>query len=125
MTRRSEGTRGITLRLGWPPSVNHYWVHTRGRTFLGAKGKSYREAVFAEARAENVEPLTGRVGVRITVYPPDKRTRDLDNLLKGLMDACTHAKVWYDDSQVWMIHMVREDKVVPDGLVELCAWEIL
>jgi len=34
------------------------------------------------------------------LFMPDRRKRDIDNTLKALLDALTHAGVWLDDSQV-------------------------
>ena len=45
-------------------------------------------------------PITGPVVVDIEAFMPDRRRRDLDNLLKGLLDSLTHAGVWEDDNQV-------------------------
>ena len=52
-------------------------------------------------------PLTGRVAVRIEAQPPDRRVRDLDNLLKAPLDALTHAGLWVDDSQIDELTIMR------------------
>ena len=36
----------------------------------------------------------------IEAWMPDKRVRDLDNLLKAPLDALTRAGFWVDDSQI-------------------------
>lgn len=38
--------------------------------------------------------------VTIKAYPPDKRKRDLDNLIKPLFDSMTEYGVFDDDSQI-------------------------
>jgi crossover junction endodeoxyribonuclease RusA len=38
---------------------------------------------------------------------PDKRRRDLDNILKALLDGLTHSGVWGDDSQVVDLRIVK------------------
>lgn len=98
-----------TFSIPYPPSVNHYWGRTKtGRQFLSKKGIAFRKSVAASvllARNKDVFPLpsvpiSGDVDLILFVYPPDKRTRDLDNILKATLDALTHAGVWLDDSQV-------------------------
>ncbi len=54
--------------------------------------------------AQRVQPVIGRMAVSIEVFPPDRRKRDVDNLLKSLVDALQHAGVFPDDSQIiWLL----------------------
>ncbi len=53
--------------------------------------------------------MVGRVSVSITVHPPDRRRRDLDNLLKGPLDALEHAGVYLDDGQIDRLEIERGD----------------
>lgn len=108
-----------TYTLPWPPSSNHYWVHTRRGAFIGKRGVEFRAAVFAEVRrGKRPAALKGNVRAVIAAFPPDKRRRDLDNILKGLMDALTHSGVYYDDSQVKEL-TVRMMEPVAGGRVEV------
>ena len=120
----------ISLTLPYPPTVNHYWqarVVRRGAryvpsVYVGEDGLRYRIAV---ARILDGAPrFTGRLRVQILVQPPDHRTRDLDNVLKCLLDSLTEAGVWKDDSQVDSLLVVRGGQV--DGgqvLVFVEPWE--
>jgi crossover junction endodeoxyribonuclease RusA len=42
----------------------------------------------------------GPLRVVIEAWRPDKRRRDLDNLLKATLDGLAHAGVYEDDSQI-------------------------
>ena len=55
--------------------------------------------------------MRGPVKVRLWVSPPDRRRRDLDNVLKPIMDLGTKAKIWDDDSQLVEIHATKEDPI--------------
>ena len=91
----------IRFTLPWPPSVNRYYRNVAGITKISAEGRAYRQAVInLLAEARTAPPMAAPVAVSIEAFMPDKRRRDLDNLLKGLLDAMTHAGVWLDDSQV-------------------------
>jgi crossover junction endodeoxyribonuclease RusA len=99
----------LTLTLPWPPSVNTYWrsVLIKGRpvTLLSRSARAYRKAVsdcvLQQLSGQIVPNLqTGRLSVSLECAPPDRRIRDLDNLPKGVFDACTHAGIWTDDSQI-------------------------
>ena len=89
------------ITLPWPPSVNHYWRNFRGRMVIGADGRSYRRAVAEQVLIQGfARHYTGKIKVEIEALRPDNRRRDLDNLLKALLDGCTHAGVWEDDSNI-------------------------
>ena len=57
------------------------------------------------------QPLTGRLGIVIYVFPPDKRVRDLDNLLKQPLDALQHAGVYLNDGQIDQLMIRRQTPV--------------
>ena len=93
--------------LPFPPSANRYWRHPTkgaldGRHLISADGRVFRDQVMRNAQAEHWPSFNPdqRLRVRILAFMPDKRRRDLDNLLKSAMDALTHAGVWADDSQI-------------------------
>ena len=52
-------------------------------------------------------------------FPPDRRRRDLDNLLKPALDALQHAGVYEDDSQVDWLVARRRAPDRPRGHVEI------
>jgi len=87
--------------LPWPPTVNTYWRNVAGRVLISQSGREYRQAI-AELAAAEKWPKYGsaRLSVSIEAWMPDKRRRDLDNLLKSMLDSLTHAGVWDDDSQI-------------------------
>ena len=66
-------------------------------------------AVAEECAAQNVHALEGRLAVHIALFPPDRRKRDVDNILKALLDACEHAGCYESDSQIDELHIVRQD----------------
>lgn len=109
------------ITLPWPPSVNRYYRNVAGKTLISAEGRSYRKAVvdlLAESRT--APPMIGAVGVDIEVFMPDRRRRDLDNLLKSLLDALTHAGLWLDDSQVVDLRIRKAQTI--GGMVKVDVW---
>jgi crossover junction endodeoxyribonuclease RusA len=90
----------MNVTLPWPPSVNHYWQRNKnGGMRISAEGLSFRERVAWTLPKQ--PPLTGPLSVQIEAWAPDRRKRDLDNILKATLDALTHAGAMGDDSQVW------------------------
>jgi crossover junction endodeoxyribonuclease RusA len=94
----------ITIRLPWPPSVNHYWRQFRGRSILSEAGRRYRkDAEAAIVKAGVRAPLQGHVAIRLRAVFPDRRRRDLDNLPKAVLDALGRGKTYRDDSQIKLL----------------------
>lgn len=107
--------------LPWPPTVNHYWVqqyspkHKRVFVFVGTEGKHYQQNVIAEVWSKGPPPkLKGHLKLECVLHPPTKARMDLDNRLKGLLDAMQEAGVYDDDSQIQHID-IRFGPPVKDG----------
>lgn len=99
--------------LPWPPSVNGYWRSFRGRQIISRSGREYRDLVQAELAG--TKAMLGRLKISICLHPPDKRRRDIDNVLKAIFDSLVHAGAMKDDSQIDELYAVRRE-VVPGGL---------
>jgi len=99
----------ITLTLPYPPSVNHYWGMKGMRRFVGKKGMEFRKEVSERVAEAGYQPMTGKIAVFVALYPPDRRTRDLDNVTKALLDALQHAGCFEDDSDIDDLHLIRQE----------------
>lgn len=97
----------------------------RAMVFLSEQGKRYRTEVIEAIRRQKVPrgAVRGRLGILAVAYPPDERTRDLDNCWKGMLDGLKHAGVIADDGDFDDEHIVRGPKR-PGGLVELTVREL-
>lgn len=90
----------LEVELPYPPSINHYWRHFRGRTLISREGRRFRSNVVAILAALQLQPLVGALEVEVDVHPPDNRRRDIDNVQKALLDALQHGGAYADDSQI-------------------------
>ena len=97
------------LVLGWPCSANTYWRRNGSRYFIAEKGIAYRQSVRLAVltQPKPFKPFLGGVAVDVKAYPPDHKRRDLDNLLKNLMDSLTYSGVYLDDFQVGKLSIER------------------
>lgn len=88
--------------LPYPPTINTYWKHRvlrrRPIVYVSDAGVAYRTEI--KRLTGIVRPLDGDLVVVVNLYPPDRRRRDIDNPIKALLDAMTHAGIWHDDSQI-------------------------
>ncbi len=124
----------LKFTLPWPPSINSMYqqgiiggVHKKARAsmFLSAAGKEYRE-IAREAIVVQAVPkgaLSGRLAVMAIAFPPDARTRDLDNLWKSALDVLKHNGVITDDGHIDDLH-VRRGPQRKDGLFAVEISEI-
>jgi len=107
-----NNAENIIIWLPWPPTVNSYWKPVRGALYLSRTGRVYKEKV-SEAVAEQVPEvrLETQLFVEVTLFPPDNRTRDLDNYMKGMLDALTSSGFWIDDNQIDQLHIYRGETI--------------
>ncbi|MBK9496768.1 MAG: RusA family crossover junction endodeoxyribonuclease [Xanthomonadales bacterium] len=117
-------TKQVTLILPWVVSVNHCHRPSGsgfGRRIVTDEVKIYRQIVLAEviqARARGAFPRPTRIGVMALASCPNRNRHDLDNLWKVLLDSCTQAGLWDDDSQIDDLH-IRRGAVHPKGRIIL------
>lgn len=112
-----------SIVLPWPPSNNTYYRRVGAKTLISEKGRQYARLVTQLCALARISKREGRLQVLITACPPDQRKRDLDNMLKGLLDALTHGGAWLDDSQIDDLRIVR-GRVQAGGAVSVEIKEI-
>ena len=106
-----ESTK-LTLTLPISPSVNDYYSHIcKGQTvisYVQTRGKLYRQKVKEYVELNNFNILINiPIKVTITISFKTRHRNDLDNRMKGLLDALTHAQVWEDDSLIDELYIKR------------------
>lgn len=125
-----SGRKTTELILPYPPTANKYYrsvmINGSLRMLISAKGISYRESVYAlclDVKNDFQWPLTGRLGVKVVLRRKDRRSYDIDNFVKALLDSLEHAGVFENDSQIDQLHIIR-GPVVSDGSCEVLIKEL-
>lgn len=110
------------LTLPFPPSINHYWRHRaigrRASVYLSSEALAYRQDVKNAITA--TKPLTTRLSVSVELHAPNRRKYDIDNRVKSLLDALTHAGILLDDELIDSLQITRGN-IIKGGL---CVVEI-
>jgi crossover junction endodeoxyribonuclease RusA len=103
----------LDLILPFPPTVNSYYLVVggtrRGVKRISKAGRDFRVKIEEEVVEQigQAPLLHSRFALRVILYPPDQRIRDLDNYMKALLDALTQARVWEDDSLIDQLLIYR------------------
>lgn len=102
----------------FPPSLNNYYVKTQRGVRISEKGKKFRAALMRDVEEQIAGgQAEGRCLVEIVLWPPCNRRRDVDNFIKAVFDATTHAEVWDDDSQVDQLLVYRGVTSPQNGMI--------
>lgn len=136
---RSVPSRVIELDLPYPPSVNHYKkvgriIKTKtGKLYQQRKNTCHTEKFYFDVYilSKQIIPSewgkfddTAAFSVNIYVHHPDSRKRDLDNILKVLLDSLVRAHVIPDDSNIHRLYIEKRN-IIEHGKVIVRIQEIL
>jgi crossover junction endodeoxyribonuclease RusA len=113
----------IRFILPAAPSINHYFARSGNRTYLPKKVLEYRQQVADIVADAGHATLEGRLNVFIAIHPASKRRMDIDNPIKAVFDALTHAGAWNDDSQVDHLQVIRQEIIKGGRMVVLITQE--
>ena len=109
-------TTFFQISIPFPPSVNTYWGFRGSHRYLTARAKVFKEMVNTAYVRSGLEPFSdARLKVCIELYPPDRRVRDIDNVVKSTLDALCQCGVFTDDGQIDVLHVTRE-KIIKWGM---------
>ena len=90
-----------------PLTTNSLYAHQGPQRFLTQKGKDNKQSIGWDARAQyRGKALSGPLAVEVSLFWPDKRKHDVDNI-KALLDA-GRGILWDDDSQITDLHVMKE-----------------
>ncbi len=94
------------------PSVNHIWkISKNGIIYKTKDGKIFiqtiAELVQVEMLSKRIKTIKGRVVVYIRYYYTG-RGKDIDNILKGILDGLQMGKAFENDSQVVELNILKK-----------------
>ena len=114
----------INLELPYPPSANRYWRYTSRGVYVTKEARSYKQEIVNLTRSLNLKCYDDKQKLKVFIvcHVPDKRRRDLDNVLKITLDSLSSI-AWEDDSQIDDLRIIRGD-IIKNGKLELTVSEI-
>lgn len=91
------------IHLPYPPSANRLWRRSGRTIHKSAHYVAWLWDAGALAKTQKPHPIVGPYKLTIQARRPDKRRRDLDNLIKPTNDLLASIGVIGDDCQCEMI----------------------
>ena len=120
----------IELELPMPPSANNYWRYVNGKVLKSKDAREYIKIiaqlwmVYKAQKKAKAFSKDQRLQIYIQVFPPNRIRRDLDNLLKVLMDSLEHAGLFTNDEQIDDIRIMRME-IYPGCKMVICLRELI
>jgi|TARA_R110000822_G_C15180778_1_gene480350 crossover junction endodeoxyribonuclease RusA len=98
----------VDIKLPWGTSANVAYIRTMRGIALSKTGRLFREHVVTQVEEDGQDlGLEGKLSVSIELFEPNKRRRDIDNLIKPLLDALEAANVFVNDFQINSLSICR------------------
>lgn len=110
-----EAISPIYLELPFPPSVNNLFINGKagkGR-FPSPTYRAWKTEASLRAHLSSSQRIEGPFAVQINAVRPDRRRRDIDNLIKPLVDLLVSQGIVTDDSEMQQITATWVEKGPP------------
>ncbi|WP_448583456.1 RusA family crossover junction endodeoxyribonuclease [Thermocrinis sp.] len=107
----SEEKKIIELHLSSlpVPKSNRYIRKKGGKVFKPPRIRNWEARAIWEIKQQyNGNPLEGQLSMEVILVLPNRRKRDIDNMLKSLWDVLEKAKVIRNDNQIYEIRTVKK-----------------
>lgn len=102
----------VAFELPFPPSSNTYYRRGRYATYLGPSGRAFKTLVaeLISTQGQGIDlPLEGRLSVFLSLYSPTRRSYDIDNRIKAVLDSLQDAGVFENDEQIDELCIARKE----------------
>jgi len=105
--------------LTFPPSINRYYSKTRNGVYLSAAGRAFQTSgiLFLREQLGDHPLIDYPIHLSLILYPPDKRSRDLDNYIKPVQDCIQNSGLLINDYLINQLEMFRGYSQTPKGSV--------
>ena len=88
------------------------------------KVQNYVEACLLLLKNQKIKPISAeKLQIELLIYPPDKKRRDIDNVIKVLLDTIQRANIIENDYKIWLL-IVRRKEIRKHGEVEFTIKEL-
>lgn len=116
---KMKGALPCVIKLPWAPSVNSIWRSRAKQVYISKRYKEFLESSKCAVLAQKIHPIDGsdELYVSISLYPPSKRSYDVDNRAKAILDALTNVGFWPDDSIVKKLTIEKKTPVSKGAVI--------
>jgi crossover junction endodeoxyribonuclease RusA len=100
------------------------YINARGRRFPNKKAVDYKvrvQDIVIDSQATKYGSTP--ISLQIWVYPPDRRKRDISNIIKIIEDSLQDAGVYDDDFQIGLL-VVERGQIIKGGKVTVMIDEL-
>ncbi|HIP42545.1 MAG TPA: RusA family crossover junction endodeoxyribonuclease [Aquifex aeolicus] len=100
------------------PKSNRYIRRKGGRVFKPPRITNWEvRAVWELKQQYTGEPIDYEISVDITLILPNRRKRDIDNMLKSLWDVMEKAGIIKNDNLIYEVHTIKKIEKGKEGVI--------
>ena len=124
----STDPRPEVLTVPWPPSANNSKMPIKGKRgvrMVSTEALREYHLLIARLFSGKITPVAPPYYVKLDIYEPDRRHRDIANLEKAVVDSLVKAGVMEDDCKINKLVLERHpDELSKPGKIVVTIKEI-